>query len=206
MFERINSFLGTSVAFILIFAGAVFFVRIRFLRLIFPSHALKKSDKQGRKNGVSPFRALTLALAGTLGVGNIVGVATAIYLGGFGAVFWMEISAIFAMALKYAETVLAVSHRRCERGGGFFGGALYYIKDHFQSKGLYRTGACVCAVFAVFLFNILEYAVSSVVVEINVDIGHVDSVRVEESLEEKVVFDRVYIGDFQTVGYCGACG
>ena len=68
-------------------------------------------------------KALTMALAGTLGVGNIVGVATALYLGGPGAVFWMVFSALIAMVLKYAEICLAVRHRRYHSDGQPEGGA-----------------------------------------------------------------------------------
>ena len=101
--------------------------------------------------GVSPFRAVTLALAGTLGVGNIVGVANAVWIGGAGAVFWMWISALVAMILKYAEIVLAVAHRRAGRRGGFFGGAYYYIKDHFFSKRHYRIGILLSGIFALLM-------------------------------------------------------
>ena len=148
MFEEINAYLGTLVAFLLIFVGGMFFVKLRLFRLIFLRTDTEKKAKNGK---ISPFRAMSVALAGTLGVGNIVGVASAIYLGGFGAIFWMEVSALFAMALKYAETVLAVSHRRSDGKGGFFGGALYYIKDFFERKGLIRLGKALCFVFVVFL-------------------------------------------------------
>lgn len=101
--------------------------------------------------GVSPFRALMMALAGTLGVGNIVGVANALWVGGAGAVFWMWISALLAMILKYAEILLAVSHRREGREGHFFGGAVYYIKDCFESRGRYFLAAALSGAFAVLI-------------------------------------------------------
>ena len=98
----------------------------------------------------SPFRALTLALAGTLGVGNIVGVANAIRIGGAGAVFWMWISALLAMVLKYSEILLAVAHRRSD-GKRFFGGAYYYIKDHFLSRKMPRTATLLSVIFALLI-------------------------------------------------------
>lgn len=101
----------------------------------------------GEGDGNSPFRAVMLALAGTLGVGNLVGVANAVYIGGAGAVFWMWVSALLAMILKYAEILLAVSHRR-DQGGRFFGGAYYYIKDHFCAHGHIYVGAILAALFA----------------------------------------------------------
>lgn len=105
--------------------------------------------KQGSdKNGNSPFRALTLALAGTLGVGNIVGVSAAIYLGGFGSIFWMWVSAFCAMILKYAEIVLAMRHRRFDQGGRPHGSAMLYIKDFFASLGLYKLAKYIPIIFA----------------------------------------------------------
>lgn len=93
----------------------------------------------GRRGSVrSSRRALFLSLAGTLGVGNIVGVANAVAVGGAGAVFWMWVSALLAMVLKYAEIVLGVSHRRYSTERGFFGGAVYYIKDRL-GKGTLGT-------------------------------------------------------------------
>jgi AGCS family alanine or glycine:cation symporter len=77
-----------------------------------------------------------------------VGVANAVCIGGAGAIFWMWISALFAMILKYAETVLAVAHRRERRQGGYFGGACYYIKDHFFAKRRYRMGIFLSILFA----------------------------------------------------------
>ena len=85
-------------------------------------------------------KALSMALAGTLGVGNIVGVATALYLGGAGAVFWMVFSALVAMVLKYVEIVLAVKHRRFDENGRPTGGAPYYIQDGLAKVGLPRLG------------------------------------------------------------------
>ena len=97
--------------------------------------------------GISPFRAVTLALAGTLGVGNIAGVASSIAIGGFGSVFWMWVSAAVAMVLKYAEIVLAIRHRRRE-GNEYRGGASYYILDFFVSKGKKTIGKILGGVFA----------------------------------------------------------
>ena len=112
---------------------------------------LASMKPQGGEVRISPFRAVTEALAGTLGVGNIVGVANAIYIGGAGAVFWMWISALLAMILKYAEILLAVVHRRQTEDGKKHGGAFYYIKDHFFSKGMVRTGAFLSSAFALLM-------------------------------------------------------
>ena len=104
--------------------------------------------KKSGSGAQSPFRALCLALAGTLGVGNIVGVASAISVGGAGAVFWMWMSAILAMMLKYAEILLAVRYRKCGTDG-FFGGAVYYIKAAFESRKMKKIGGIIASVFGV---------------------------------------------------------
>ena len=100
-----------------------------------------------KNGGISPFRAVTLALAGTLGVGNIAGVASSIAIGGFGSVFWMWVSAAVAMVLKYAEIVLAIRHRRLENDG-YRGGASYYILDHLTTKGKRTPGKILGGFFA----------------------------------------------------------
>lgn len=82
-------------------------------------------------DGVSPFQAMTAALGGTMGTGNVAGIATAIVAGGPGSVFWMWISAFFGMMTKYAEVVLAVYYRERRPGGGWQGGPMTYI-----SKGI----------------------------------------------------------------------
>ena len=101
-------------------------------------------------SGISPFRAVSLALAGTLGVGNIAGVASSIAIGGYGSVFWMWVSAFVAMVLKYAEIVLAIRHRRFDaQSGEYHGGASYYINDYLASRGRAFTGKAIGVLFAV---------------------------------------------------------
>ena len=92
--------------------------------------ALKgRSAKAQDKGEITAFQALTTALSATIGTGNIAGVATAIYLGGPGAVFWMWLTALVGMATKYAEAVLAVRHREVDADGRYVGGPMYYIKN-----------------------------------------------------------------------------
>ncbi len=78
---------------------------------------------------IPPFQALMTALSATVGTGNIAGVATAIALGGPGAIFWMWITAAFGMATKYAEAVLAVKYRNQDQAGHYVGGPMYYIRN-----------------------------------------------------------------------------
>ncbi len=90
----------------------------------------RTSKKQG---DITPFQALMTALSATIGTGNIAGVATAIFLGGPGAIFWMWITALFGMATKYAEAVLAVEYREQDKQGRYLGGPMYYIKNGLKS-------------------------------------------------------------------------
>ncbi len=129
--EIINKFLsGTLVPFALLLYSVFFFIKLRGRPMINPPVIVRSVFKKKNKNGVSPIKAVIFALAGTLGVGNIVGVASALALGGAGAVFWMWVSACLAMILKYGEVVLAIKHRRI-RNGENYGGAVYYMLDYF---------------------------------------------------------------------------
>jgi AGCS family alanine or glycine:cation symporter len=87
----------------------------------------KQADKS--QGDISPFQALMTALSATIGTGNIAGVATAIFLGGPGAIFWMWVTALFGMATKYGEAVLAVKYREVDSHGKRQGGPMYYIKN-----------------------------------------------------------------------------
>ena len=94
---------------------------------------------------IGPFAALMMALSATVGTGNIAGVATAIFLGGPGALFWMWCTALVGMATKYAEAVLAVKYREVDELGNRVGGPMYYIKN-----GMGRKWAWLGILFAVF--------------------------------------------------------
>ena len=106
---------------------------------------------EGRKKGaaedgeISPFAALMTALSATVGTGNIAGVATAIFLGGPGALFWMWCTALVGMATKYAEAVCAVKYREVDELGNHVGGPMYYIKN-----GMGQKWAWLGVLFAVF--------------------------------------------------------
>lgn len=111
----------------------------------YESKTIEARGDQGRRN--SPARALALALAGTLGVGNIAGVAAAIWAGGAGAVFWMMISALLATSLKYSETLLGIKHRR-RISGEWHGGAPIYIEDALGDPARPQRGRLAGHLFA----------------------------------------------------------
>ncbi len=133
---------GAALPVLLVSVGVFFLFYLRFC--IFRRR--KTKQKNGTK-GVSPLSALSVALAGTLGVGNITGVAGALLLGGLGSVFWMWVCALAAMVLKFAEILLGIRHRRRD-GEGFFGGAQYYMEDYFKERGRPRLAATVPAIFS----------------------------------------------------------
>ena len=128
---HINDYITAPlVPLVLIICGFYLTARLRFL-YITKFRVLIRVLFSKRKNGggVSPFRAVTVALAGTLGVGNILGVASAIFSGGPGAIFWMWTGALLSMMIKYCEVALAVKYRRIKAEGGYTGGAVYYIAN-----------------------------------------------------------------------------
>ncbi|MCE1667537.1 alanine:cation symporter family protein, partial [Enterobacter hormaechei] len=90
---------------------------------------LFERNHQRGEGQISPFNALMTALSATIGTGNIAGVATAVVLGGPGALFWMWITALVGMATKYSEAVLAVRFREVDKNGHYVGGPMYYIKN-----------------------------------------------------------------------------
>lgn len=109
-------------------------------RLLLQGRVADKSDGE-----IPPYQALMTALAATVGTGNIAGVATAIALGGPGAIFWMWITAAFGMATKYAEAVLAINYRSVDESGQYVGGPMYYIRN-----GLGKHWSWLAGIFALF--------------------------------------------------------
>ncbi len=94
---------------------------------------LWRGRQSGGEGDIAPFKALMTSLAATIGTGNIAGVATAIFLGGPGALFWMWCTALVGMATKYAEAVLAVHYREVDANGNYVGGPMFYIKNGLRA-------------------------------------------------------------------------
>ncbi|MEE9140350.1 MAG: sodium:alanine symporter family protein [Alphaproteobacteria bacterium] len=104
-----------------------------------------RKEKQKGEGEITPFQALSVALSGQIGTGNIAGVATALYFGGPGAIFWMWITALVGMATQYSEAVLAVRFRKVDEAGRYVGGPMYYIRH-----GLHRRWHWLAVLFALF--------------------------------------------------------
>ncbi|MGC3981645.1 MAG: sodium:alanine symporter family protein [Steroidobacteraceae bacterium] len=124
---------GPYMLVLILGTGFYLQIRLRGMPLLMIGQGFRmiwKGRKQDEGHGeVSPFSALMTCLAATIGVGNVVGVATAIAIGGPGAVFWMWMTALVGMATKYAEVVVAVQFRERDEDGRFVGGPMYAIKN-----------------------------------------------------------------------------
>jgi AGCS family alanine or glycine:cation symporter len=145
-----NDALYSYILIILLVAGGIYFtIRTRFAQFRLLGQQFKAVTEKSDKNGVSSFQALMVSTASRVGTGNIIGVATALCVGGFGSVFWMWIIAFICAASAFVESTLAQIYKK--RGkDGCYGGPAYYIQAATKRKGL-------AIVFAVFL--ILTYGV-----------------------------------------------
>lgn len=155
-FKTIVDFVNTILwDYVLIFGligiGVFMTVKLNFLQFTRVMPALKKmivdivKKKPVEEGKMSPFQALSTAVAAQVGTGNIVGVATAIAAGGPGAAFWMIVSAFFGMATIFSESVLAQKYREI-KDGELTGGPAYYIKNGLKSKGLAMFFAITCII------------------------------------------------------------
>lgn len=149
----LNSFAwGPIMLLLLVGSGVYLSIRTGFIQVGKFGYIMKntvgslfrKSGKKDHGKNLSPFQAVTTALAGTVGTGNIAGVTGAIFVGGPGAVFWMWISALLGMITKYSEIVLALKFREKNESGAYIGGPMYYIKNGLGLKWL----AVLFALFA----------------------------------------------------------
>ncbi|WZL72962.1 sodium:alanine symporter family protein [Clostridiaceae bacterium 35-E11] len=139
----VNYLWGPPMMVLLIFTGLYFTVKTKFFQFTHFGYALnqtllsifKKDEKIHEAEGaITPFQAVSTALAGTVGNGNIAGVAAAIAIGGPGAIFWMWIVSFVGMATKMVEVSLAVHFRRKDENGNFYGGPMYYMEDGLGKK------------------------------------------------------------------------
>ena len=152
--QVVNGFIwGVPAMICIIGVGLLLSVRTRFIQIRKFGVAMKNTvgkifDKTQAKDGsMSPFQAVCTALAGTVGTGNIAGVAGAIALGGPGAIFWMWCSAFLGMCTKFSEVTLAIHFREKNSNGEYVGGPMYYIKNGLSKKWYFL--AVLYAVFGV---------------------------------------------------------
>ncbi|MBQ5312229.1 MAG: sodium:alanine symporter family protein, partial [Oscillospiraceae bacterium] len=162
--DTLNTIVWTKIGvWLLIIVGVIMTCLTGFFQVTHIGHWMKKTvgsifdnkvkGHTGEKASISQFQALCTALAATVGVGNIAGVAAAIMSGGPGAVFWMWVAAFFGMMTNYSENVLGIYFRRKNKDGEWSGGAMYYLQDglggYKHMKGVGRVLAVIFAVCAV---------------------------------------------------------
>lgn len=160
--DFVNSLVwGIPMLILIIGTGIYMTVRTKFFQIIkakyvsnetfFAIFKKRSVTKSKEKKAISQFQALSTALAATIGTGNIAGVATAIAIGGPGAVFWMWISAFFGMMTNYSENVLGIYYRKKNTNGEWSGGAMYYLENGLGSKkNCKKLGRVLAIIFAVF--------------------------------------------------------
>ncbi len=139
IFVLYNDYIGGYLLLaILVPTGIFFSIKFKFLHITKLWHSLKviagKYDKKGDEGDINHFRALTTALSATVGTGNIVGVALAIYVGGPGAVFWMWVTGFLGMMLKFVESTLSLKFRKINEDGSVSGGPMYYMEYGLKNK------------------------------------------------------------------------
>jgi len=175
LLNSIDSFMwGPPLITLLVGTGIYLTIRLGLLQVFRLPLALKLIFKAKNKGegDVSSFKALCVALAATVGTGNIVGVATAVKVGGPGALFWMWVAAFFGMATKYSEGLLAVKFRSVDAKGEIAGGPMFYIRNGMGEK--YRPLAAFFAFAAILVawFGIGTFPqVNAIVDSVNIAFG-----------------------------------
>lgn len=155
LLSRVSDFVwGPVMAGLLVGTGLYLTIRIRFGQFRHLGHSFDcirgKYDHLQDAGDISHFRALTTALAATIGTGNIAGVATAIVMGGPGAIFWMWVTACVGMATKFTSCSLAVQFRNIHEDGSASGGPMYYLSKGFGNGAAGALGGVLAAMFAFF--------------------------------------------------------
>jgi alanine or glycine:cation symporter, AGCS family len=165
--EQLNSFFAAASGYVwgipllvlLVGTGIFLTVRLRGIQVTMLGHALREifvPPKVNEAGDISHFKALMIALAATIGTGNIIGVATAISVGGPGALFWMWVTAAVGMATKYGEGVLAVKYRVIDANGEMAGGPMYYLERGLGLKWLGVLFALFGAIAAFGIGNMVQ--------------------------------------------------
>ena len=151
-----NMVWGPWMLILLIGTGCYLMLQLRFLPLknlkfaLLCAVGMEQGEKEKKlQGGVSSFSSLTTELAATIGTGNIVGVSTAMVLGGPGALLWMMLASITGMAIKLTESTLAVKYRSVNEKGEPVGGPMYVLQNAFPISGIGKALGCIFAVFAV---------------------------------------------------------
>lgn len=164
----VNNFLWSKVAFILIAGlGLYFSIRTRFFQIrkfgsILGSFVAFIRETSTDRRGIHPLKAFFAAIGGCIGIGNIVGICTAIEIGGPGAMFWAWIGGLFGMLLQYSEVYLGLKHRIKSGSNNYDGGPMYYLPVAYK-KNWIAPVVCVLLAFygvEIFMFNVMADSMS----------------------------------------------
>lgn len=178
LINLIERFIWSTPIIVILIATHIFFT----FKLKFPQfHMIKavkcllngKNNKSNKNN--SSYKTLMATLAGTLGVGNIIGVATGICEGGIGVIFWMAISGFFAIATKYAETYIVLKYRKKDKDMKFYGGAMYVLKERLDNNymAIFFSIFVIIASFGMGAMIQSNSATNSIVTNFNVNINFI---------------------------------
>ena len=180
--QAVNNFVwGVPAMVCIIGVGLLLSVRTRFLQIRKFPYAIKTTigrmfrKKDASDGSMTPFQAVCTALAGTVGTGNIAGVAGAIAIGGPGAVFWMWCSALLGMCTKFAEVTLAVHFREKNAAGEWVGGPMYYIKN-----GLGKHWQFLAVLYS--LFGVLTVFGTGNATQVNTIVAAIDTALLQYNL------------------------
>ena len=160
--KAINSIIwSNALIYLLLLVGIYFSIRMRFFQVRLIKDMFRQMVSGSKSSaGVSSFQALSISLSGRVGTGNIAGVATAIFIGGPGAIFWMWATAFLGSGSAFIESTLGQIYKRKEKGE-YRGGPAYYIEKGFKNKSIGKIYAIVFAVATIFACGILLPGVQS---------------------------------------------
>ena len=208
---------GIPMLILIVGTGIYMTVRLGFFQFRHFGYAIKntigkvfdKSQKVEAKEGaITPMQAVTTALAATVGTGNIVGVTGAIALGGPGAVFWMEVSALVGMATKFSEVTLAIKYREKNDKGDWVGGPMYYIKNGLGKKwawlgGVFAVLGAICAfgIGNMTQMNSIATSISSAITTlIPSTVGSEGTIALIAGIVMAIVCAVTYLGGIKRIG------
>ena len=204
---------GAPMLILLIGVGILMTVRSKGLQFRKFGYALKNTigkifqKREAGEGEITPFQAVSTALAGTVGTGNIAGITTAVTLGGPGTLFWLWVTALIGMATKYSEVLLAVKFRERNKYGDWVGGPMYYIKNGL-GKHWKWLGALFCifaALAALGTGNAIQAgnivgSINTVVLSFNPDFGGTDILNLVLGIVLAVLSAVVLFGGIKRLG------
>lgn len=196
--NAINDFVWVKIGLILLLGtGILMTILTRFFQITHIGHWFRqtigsvfKKQVSGHvkdKSAISQFQALCTALAATIGVGNIAGVAAAIVSGGPGAVFWMWLAAFFGMMTNYSENVLGIYYRRKNSKGEWSGGAMYYLQDGLGKRKGFKTVGKILAVFFSLFTLLASFGIGNMG-QVNKIVANIEGAFVIPALSETMIF------------------